>query len=70
MDALKEIAHALNATADGADRKLRDINSRYLREDAFTKKKKEKSGAEKQFHTKWFGHFLMVVLMCAIPLSI
>jgi hypothetical protein len=66
MDALKEISNTLNTTPDEADRKLRNINSQYFRGDAFTEK--NKSGAEKQLHTKWFGHSLMAVLMSAIPL--
>jgi hypothetical protein len=36
MDVLKEMANALNTNPDDADRKLRDINSQYLRGDAFT----------------------------------
>jgi hypothetical protein len=59
---LKETTNALNATSDEADRKLRNINSQYLRGDAFTEKMK-KSGAEKQFHTKQFGHSPMIILM-------
>jgi hypothetical protein len=39
IDALKEIANALNTTSDEVDGKLRNINSHYLRGDAFTKKK-------------------------------
>jgi hypothetical protein len=41
MDALKEIANALNTTPDEADRKLRNINSQYLRERRIYKRKNE-----------------------------
>jgi site-specific recombinase XerD len=62
MDALKELAHALNTTPDEVDRKLRNINSQYLRGHAFTEKMMT-FGADMQFHTKWFGHSLLTVLM-------
>jgi hypothetical protein len=84
MDALKEIANASNTTLDEADRKLRNIHSQYLcgerekketeRERKEKRKRKKESkkekGAEKQFHIKWFGHLLVIVLMPAIPLCI
>jgi hypothetical protein len=38
-DALEEIVNVLNTTPDEVDRKLRNINSQYLRGDAVTKKK-------------------------------
>jgi hypothetical protein len=41
MDALKEIANALDSTADEVERKLRHINSQCLRACAFTDKKEE-----------------------------
>lgn len=60
-DALLELAQALSTTPDKIDKKIKNIKSQYAREKRLHEKL-TKSGAEKEFHSKWFGFNLMKFL--------
>lgn len=61
-DAIKEICIALNTNSvEDVEKKIRNINSQYMRERRNYKKLK-KSGAGKHFRSKWFGYELMSFL--------
>lgn len=60
-DALLELAEALSTTPDSIDKKIKNITSQYAREKRLHEKA-TKSGAGKEFHSKWFGFNLMEFL--------
>lgn len=58
---LRNISITLNVSVDEIEKKLKNLNSQYMRERRNCIKM-NKSGADTQFHSKWFGYGLLSFL--------